>query len=58
MTLEDSTQQPPANDDDDDDEDDEEAADMEAFEVSGMLDEEDKVLEYSVYQVLYNYLLT
>ena len=27
----------------DDDEDDEEAADMEAFEVSGMLDEQDKV---------------
>ncbi|XP_057326878.1 ubiquitin-like-conjugating enzyme ATG3 [Microplitis mediator] len=42
MTLEDTTQQPPANDDDDDDEEDEEAADMEAFEVSGMLDEEDK----------------
>ena len=28
---------------DDDDDDDEDAADMEAFEVSGMLDEEDKV---------------
>lgn len=29
--------------DDEDDEDDEDAADMEAFEVSGMLDEQDKV---------------
>lgn len=29
--------------DDDDDDDDEDAADMEAFEVSGMLDEQDKV---------------
>ena len=28
---------------DDDDDDDEDAADMEAFEVSGMLDEQDKV---------------
>ncbi|KAG8042551.1 hypothetical protein G9C98_005185 [Cotesia typhae] len=40
MTLEDTTQQLP--DADEDDEDDEEAADMEAFEVSGMLDEQDK----------------
>lgn len=30
------------NEDDDDDDDDEDAADMEAFEVSGMLDEQDK----------------
>ena len=30
-------------DDGDDDDDDEDAADMEAFEVSGMLDEQDKV---------------
>lgn len=47
MTLEDS--QPSViskvveADNDDDDDDDEEAADMEAFEVSGMLDEQDKV---------------
>jgi hypothetical protein len=32
------------NDDDDDDEDDEEAADMEEFEESGLLDEQDKVV--------------
>lgn len=31
------------DDDDDDDDDNEDAADMEAFEVSGMLDEQDKV---------------
>lgn len=31
------------NEDDDDDDDDGDAADMEAFEVSGMLDEQDKV---------------
>lgn len=31
------------DDDDDDDDDDEEAMDMEAFEQSGMLDEEDDV---------------
>lgn len=47
MTLEDS--QPPViskvieADNDDDEDDDEEAVDMEAFEVSGMLDEQDKV---------------
>lgn len=33
-----------AGDTDDDDEDDEEPADMEAFEVSGLLDEDDKVV--------------
>jgi len=33
-----------ANDDDDDDDDEEEAADMEEFEESGLLDEQDKVI--------------
>lgn len=46
MTLE-ETQTPSSSradlDTDDDDDDNEEAADMEAFEVSGMLDEQDKV---------------
>ena len=47
MTLE-ETQTPSSSradqdTDDDDEDDDEEAADMEAFEVSGMLDEQDKV---------------
>lgn len=41
MTLEET--QPSQTDNVDDDEDDEDAADMEAFEVSGMLDEQDKV---------------
>lgn len=41
MTLEET--QPSQTDNADDDEDDEDAADMEAFEVSGMLDEQDKV---------------
>lgn len=40
MTLE---EQPSQTDNVDDEEDDEDAADMEAFEVSGMLDEQDKV---------------
>ncbi|XP_032671805.1 ubiquitin-like-conjugating enzyme ATG3 [Odontomachus brunneus] len=40
MTLEET--QPSQTDNVDDDEDDEDAADMEAFEVSGMLDEQDK----------------
>lgn len=43
MTLEET--QPSQTDNADDDEDDEDAADMEAFEVSGMLDEQDKVKE-------------
>ena len=45
MTLED-IQSPSSVDvgDAEDEEDDEEAADMEAFEVGGMLDEQDKVL--------------
>lgn len=49
MTLEEaqpSLKESPTGDMDDD-EDDEEAADMEAFEVSGMLEEQDKV-SYSV----------
>lgn len=45
MTLEEAQPPPSTNPagDTEDDEDDEEAADMEAFEVSGMLDEQDKV---------------
>jgi ubiquitin-like-conjugating enzyme ATG3 len=44
MTLEETRPSIPKFDKDlEDDEDDEEAADMEAFEVSGMLDEQDKV---------------
>lgn len=45
MTLEEATPAASTNlgGDLEDDEDDEEAADMEAFEVSGMLDEQDKV---------------
>lgn len=39
--------------DDDDDEDDEEAADMEAFEVSGMLDEQDKVEKIFLHHLLF-----
>ncbi|XP_043276647.1 ubiquitin-like-conjugating enzyme ATG3 [Venturia canescens] len=43
MTLDEAQSSPTSADGDDDDEDeDEEAADMEAFEVSGMLDEQDK----------------
>lgn len=47
MTLEEgqSIPQGGTGDTDEDDEDDEEPADMEAFEVSGLLDEDDKVLE-------------
>lgn len=45
MTLEEVQPTPSsnANASDSDDDDDEEAADMEAFEVSGLLDEQDKV---------------
>ena len=44
MTLEETQPTPSSRTDPDtDDDDDEEAADMEAFEVSGMLDEQDKV---------------
>lgn len=46
MTLEEM--QPSQTDNADEDEDDEDAADMEAFEVSGMLDEEDKVEDYII----------
>ena len=42
------------NEDDDDDDDDEEAMDMEAFEQSGMLDEEDNV-HYCYRNACYRY---
>lgn len=47
MTLEENQpiQSLDENDSCEGDEDDEEAADMEAFEISGMLDEQDKVQE-------------
>jgi len=44
MALEETLEEPSqAHDNADEDEDDEDAADMEAFEISGMLDEQDKV---------------
>lgn len=51
MTLEEIQPSPRASVDmdpegNDDDGDDEEAADMEAFEISGMLDEQDKVFDF------------
>lgn len=54
MTLEEAQPSLVANTagDTEDDEEDEEAADMEAFEVSGMLDEQDKVSIYSLQQRL------
>lgn len=42
MTLDESQSPTSGGGDDDDEDEDEEAADMEAFEVSGMLDEQDK----------------
>lgn len=44
MSLEETMEEPSRTQDNaDEDEDDEDAADMEAFEISGMLDEQDKV---------------
>lgn len=44
MALEETLEEPSqTHDNADEDEDDEDAADMEAFEISGMLDEQDKV---------------
>lgn len=44
MSLEETLEEPSqTHDNADEDEDDEDAADMEAFEISGMLDEQDKV---------------
>lgn len=51
MTLEEAQPsliaEPVRDTEDDDEDDDEEATDMEAFEVSGMLDEQDKVNTFS-----------
>lgn len=44
MSLEETLEEPSKSQDNvDEDDDDEDAADMEAFEISGMLDEQDKV---------------
>jgi len=44
MSLEETLEEPSKNQENmDEDDDDEDAADMEAFEISGMLDEQDKV---------------
>lgn len=49
MSLEETLEAPAQTEDnEDDDEDDEDAADMEAFEISGMLDDQDKVAKINL----------
>lgn len=56
MALEETSEAPSQTEDNaDEDEDDEDAADMEAFEISGMLDDQDKVAKTNLLEKKINF---